>query len=230
MKQCVWIVATMGLLAACGGDSDLPLPTMQMVSINATTTPAGATVTVDGHTLPNPTPLAGVQYPAPFQEGAAMSLNFTLNGHESTTTAVTPVQGVVTVNAVLNPVPEAGNNAPIGRDINQRFNGGGTIRDMRRVSANGSIDRNCTVDTMGIVLHGRHAFHGDLSATVRLPNGQTKSFARGRGRNSRFFGRRFRVRDVSGISSAGQYVVTIRDRMRQDSGRFTGFTLSIGCR
>jgi len=230
MTKFGWMFASVCLLAACGGgDGDVPLPTIQRVVINATSTPPGATVSIGATTL-GQTPLQGATHPAPYQAGSPLTLTFALDGHGSSTQSLTPAGGVVTANVALSPQDTGGGaDAPIGSDINQRFNGGGTIRDLRRVSASGTVARDCVVGSMGITLHGRHAHHGDLRATVRLPNGSTRTFARGRGRSSRFFGRRFRVQDASGISSAGQYVVTIRDGLRQDRGRFTGFTLSIGC-
>jgi len=126
---------------------------------------------------------------------------------------------------VVAPPPSGGS----GADIVVRGSGGGRIRDMSSVSASATVTNNCTVSSMRVQLHGRHSFHGDLRATIRLPNGQNRSFARGRGRRSGFFRSRHRIRNVSGMPAAGAYRVTISDRVRQDYGRMTGFTLSIAC-
>jgi len=199
-----------------------------MVSINATSAPVGAAVMLGTTNLGN-TPLTGRQYPAPLNANAPMDFTFTLAGHQNATARAQANAGVVNVNANLSPIaapsPSGGGTA----DVLVRGRGGGRIRDMSSVSSTATVTNGCTVQSMRIQLHGRHSFHGDLRASVRLPNGQNRSFARGRGRSSGFFRARHRVRNVEGMSAAGLYRVTVRDRVRQDSGRFTGFTLTIDC-
>jgi hypothetical protein len=212
-----------------GGDANLPTPTVPMVTINVTSMPAGAVVAV-GTTNLGPTPITARQYPLPFTPGQPLSFSLTLAGHQPLTTTAVPQNGQVNVNASLAPIvvvaPPSGGN---GSDIVVRGNGGGRIRDHSSVSASAVVTNNCTVSSMRVQLRGRHTHHGDLRATIRLPNGQNRSFARGRGRRSGFFGSRHRVRNVSGIPAAGAYRVTISDRVSQDYGRMTGFTLSIAC-
>ena len=223
---CVFMISVMG--CGGGGDGDLPVPTVPMITINATSTPTGAAVTIGTTSLGN-TPVTARQYPQPFNPGQPMNFSFALVGHQTATATAMPVGGAVNVNAslaplVVDPPPRGG-----GADISVRGSGGGRIRDMSSVSARAVVTNNCTVNSMRIQIHGRHSFHGDLRATVRLPNGRNVSFARGRGRRSGFFGARHRVRNVAGMSAAGAYQVTVSDRVRQDYGRMTGFTLTIDC-
>ena len=218
------------LCLGCGGGEheNLPAPTVPMVTINATSTPVGATVMLGTSTL-GVTPLSGHAIPAPLNPAAVMDFNFTLAGHQNATARAQANGGVVNVNATLAPIvaPSAGGGGTA--DVLVRGRGGGRIRDMSSVSSTATVTNACTVQSMRIQLHGRHSYHGDLRASVRLPNGQDRSLVRGRGRSSGFFRARHRVRNVEGMPAAGNYRVTIRDRVRQDSGRFTGFTLTIDC-
>lgn len=124
MDSRVWLrVAPMMFLAACGGEEEDPPtpppvaavsapaaapPGLVRITVTATSTPPGATVTGGGRLL-GTTPLtAQVTAPAP-PPGQSQSFAFTfqLDGHQTATVNATAVNDAITVGAALTPVEAA---------------------------------------------------------------------------------------------------------------------------
>src|SRR5690606_34461683 len=101
--------------------------------------------------------------------------------------------------------------------------GGGPIYDNHTTTGTAMVTQDCTIDRLRVRLNGTHTYYGDLYITLRDPNGNSYSIARG-GRANPF--RTHTVRRAEGRQARGRWTIAIEDRLRQDSGVLRGWSLS----
>lgn len=183
-----------------------------------------------------------VPIPAP-EPGQAQAFQFTfvLPGYEAVTLTASPVNGTITLNAVMRPAgsgdtpPDTAEAAPdegggggggSGR-FTLRGSGGGRIYDNHTTTSSIRVSRDCEIDSLSIDLNGSHTFNSDLTVTLRGPDGTTYPIQR-RDRRSPF--RTHRVRRAHGHRSAGSWTASIADTVRADSGQFTSWSMTVDCR
>ena len=249
---------SVSLLAACGGDDDdTPPPPPQtvntpfvngqpaqpaappgqvMVTVNANSTPPGATVTGGNRQL-GVTPLTTqVPIPAP-QPGQTQTFAFvfSLDGYQPATINTTPSNNLISITAALAPLTQAvevgGDDDPGpgggGREITVSGRGGGPIFDNHTTTGSAVVDESCVVDRLSVRLDGTHSYFQDLNITLRDPQGHSYTLQRGSRRNP------FRshvVRRAAGRQARGTWNLAIADTLAQDSGTLRSWRLSMTCR
>ena len=251
-------LCSMSMAGCCfGGGTPTPEPTppitneppvvpgdQVLVSVSASSQPIGASVTGGGALLGQTPFTTQVPVPRP-QPGEAQSCEFTvqLPGYQSQTITASPVNNTLTLNVLLQPdvpvvavvgtgpgdtpgtTPLAG-SATLGQVITVRSGGGGPIADMSSARATASVPTSCVMGGLSIDIDGNHSYFTDLAVSLRGPDGTNYSIQR-RGRANPF--RRHSVRRALGHASAGDWVLTVDDQVRADSGTLRGFTMTITC-
>lgn len=258
MRNIVGAVAVAALMAAsCGGDDDdtpppppntatapnVVQPTVHnaptgqvMVTVIASSTPAGAIVTGGGRQL-GTTPLqTQVPVPAP-QPGQVQTFAFTfqLAGYQTATLNASPVNNTISITAALAPAvipqqvgvvqPQGG--VPGAGEIEIPGRGGGPIWDNHTTTGFAVVEQPCTIDELRVRLNGTHTYFGDLHISLRDPNGHSYSLASG-GRANPF--RQHTVRRAAGNAAQGRWTLAIEDRLGQDSGILRGWSMTLRCR
>jgi hypothetical protein len=215
-------------------------PGQVMVTVTANSTPPGATVTGGGRQLGITPFTTQVPVPAPAPgEVQTFAFTFELQGYQSATLTASPVNNTISITAALAPVvqPEVvsttvnadadgdGDEAGELRIVGQ---GGGPIYDHHTTTGSAVVDRDCTIDRLRVRLNGTHTYFGDLYITLRDPNGNSYSLARGNRGSNPF--RTHTVRRAEGRQARGRWTLAIEDRLAQDSGVLRAWSLSLRCR
>lgn len=216
-----------------------------LVSVSASSQPTGASVTGGGALLGRTPFTTQVPVPRP-APGEAQSFEFTfqLPGYQSQTITASPVNNTLTLNVLLQPevvgtppatdpaVPgqtavtaQAGAGTP-GQVFTVRGRGGGPITDFNTTRATATVPTSCVMGGLSIDIEGTHSYFSDLAVSLEGPDGTRYSIQR-RGRANPF--RTHTVRRARGHASAGQWVLTIADQVRADSGALRGFSMTVTC-
>ncbi|HEY8429771.1 MAG TPA: proprotein convertase P-domain-containing protein, partial [Sandaracinaceae bacterium] len=194
-----------------------------------------AMVTGGGRPL-GTTPLqTQVPVPAPQPgEVQTFAFQFTLPGYQPATINASPVNNTISITAALapavqpQPVPTGGeDDEEEAGELRVHGQGGGPIYDNHTTTGSAVVTEDCTIDRLRVRLNGSHTYYGDLYITLRDPNGNSYSLARG-GRTNPF--RTHTVRRAEGRQARGRWTIAIEDRLRQDSGVLRSWSLSFRCR
>lgn len=224
--------------------SALP-PGHEFVTVTASTSPQGATVTGGGRFL-GVTPFAA-QVPvhvAPPGQTQTFEFVFQLAGYQTTSVSASPVAGQITLNAALarsleadgvkpppsgaptaTPSGEADEGEAQGRPVVVRGRGG-AIRDHRATTSTVRVDESCTVASAHVDVDGHHTYYGDLVVSLRGPNGNYPLQSRA----SRNPFRRYSIRRAADTEGRGSWTLTVRDEAGADQGALTNWTLTLRCR
>ena len=199
------------------------------VTVNASSTPTGATVNGGGRLL-GTTPLtAVVPIPRPTADQPPQTFDFifTKDGYEPTTVQAAPVNNIIEITAALSrPGSASDTDSPGGRTINARGRGGGRIFDNHTTTAAARVTEACIVRRANIRIRGNHSFHSDMTVTLDPPAGGNVTIQR---RQNRTPFRNHRINGVRGKQARGTWTLSIRDDVQQDTGRLRNFTLRIVC-
>ena len=223
-----------------------------LVSVSASSQPIGASVTGGGALLGQTPFTTQVPVPRP-QPGEAQSFEFTfqLPGYQSQTITASPVNNTLTLNVLLQPngavvattgtgpgteatagteavqaVQAPGTAGTPGQVFTVRSRGGGPITDFSTARATATVPTGCVMGGLSIDIDGTHTYFSDLAVSLRGPDGTNYSIQR-RGRANPF--RTHTVRRARGHASAGEWVLTVADQVRADSGSLRGFSMTITC-
>ena len=265
----LWAPGTLLLVLGCSGGEAPPAPPvsaaptpaavpagMVMVTVSASSTPPGATVTGGGARL-GATPLVtSVPVPAPAPgETQTFAFTFQLPGYMPATVTASPVNNTINLNAVLSPVvaavpppavPPAGllgaappgtptgapptaappGPVPPGTRFTVTGTGGGRIYDDHTTSATATVTSICRINTLRVEVEGRHSYHSDLVVRLAAPDGETFTLQNHTSRNP------FRSHNVArarGHSSIGVWTLSVSDTVAADAGSLDGFSLEITC-
>ncbi|GAB5549727.1 MAG: hypothetical protein SangKO_094870 [Sandaracinaceae bacterium] len=251
------LLAGLVLLGACSEEDDTPPPPPQtatgpvapntpqappgqvMVTVVANSTPAGATVVGGGRQL-GTTPLqTQVPIPAPVAgQVQTFAFNFELAGYQPATINAAPVNNTITITAALAPATapqevatpdedEDGDDEDDANEIRVAGRGGGAIFDRHTTRGAAVVGQSCTIDRLRVRLRGNHTFNRDLRITLTDPQGRTYTLQNSSTRNPF---RTYTVRRAAGREARGQWNLAIADTLDQDSGRLTGWNMSLRCR
>jgi hypothetical protein len=247
------LVAVAVLLAGCGltdllGGDDAPPPPppanaavtpvpvaptqpgLVMVTVSASSNPPGAEVTGGGRPL-GVTPLSTqvpVPAPPPGQPAQTFDFVFSKQGFESTTIQAAPVNGVINITAALAPtggVPTGGDGA--GRVLEITGTGGGAIPDRGSASATATVEEDCVIDSVAVIVGGSHSYNRDLVVRLTPPEGGALTLQNQQTRNPF---RTYRPRTLEGRQARGEWTLRINDELDEDSGRLRRFALRIECK
>jgi hypothetical protein len=275
MRSTGWLLTAQGallLVLGCSGGEAPPAPPvavppsvpavpavppgMVMVTVSASSTPAGATVTGGGALLGTTPLVTSVPVPAPAAgETQTFAFTFQLPGYLPTTVTASPVNSTVNLNAVLSPiaaavapptVPPAGalgaappgtapgipagtappGPVPPGTHFTVNGTGGGRIYDDHTTSATATVTSICRINTLRVVVEGRHSYHSDLVVRLTAPDGESFTLQNHASRNP------FRSHNVArarGHTSVGVWTLSVADTVTADSGNLDGFSLEFTC-
>jgi hypothetical protein len=213
-----------------------PTPTAgtELIAVTATSVPPGAAVTGGGRAL-GTTPFT-TQVPIPVtaagQPPPTFDFVFTKDGYNALTLQGSPSNGQIVLSANLTPlgttpVEPVQIPTPGGSNvIDVVGTGGGAIPDMGRASARATVDQACTISSMSVTVRGRHTFFRDLTIALRSPTGQTYTLQSSRDSNPF---RTYNVRRARGKQAQGEWTLVVSDRLQQDMGQLTGFSIHIEC-
>jgi hypothetical protein len=220
-----------------------------MVTVSASSSPPGATVTGGGALLGTTPFVSAVPVPAP-TPGVAQTFEFTFQfpGYNPTTITASPTNGTITLNAVLAPagvavappggtpglgvVPPPGGGAPVagvvppGTRFTVRGSGGGRIYDYHTTTATVMVPTLCRIRDLDVDVDGNHSFNSDLVLRLTAPDGTTFSL---QSHNRRNPFRTHSVRRAAGHMSGGNWELSVEDTVGADSGNLSGFSLEITC-
>lgn len=211
--------------ASGGGSAQTAPPGQVMVTVTASSTPTGASVTGGGRLL-GQTPLS-VQVPVPAPTaGQAQQFEFTfqLPGYRALNTQATVTNGTIT----LNPTLERDGPA----FVNIEGLGAGPIRDMGELRGVANIVDKCPITSMQVTLEGTHTFDNDLEITLRGPDRTVYPLhgsRRGRGGGTSAF-RQYTLDRAVGHQAFGAWELLIRDRVPRDTGTLRRWAMAIQCR
>jgi len=229
---------------------------MVMVTVSASSTPPGATVSGGGALLGTTPLVTSVPVPAP-APGVTQTFAFTfqLPGYQPATVTASPVNSTINLSAVLSPmvaggppaggpptgtlgaaptgaptgVPPSGAPAgpvPPGTRFTVSGTGGGRIYDDHATTATATVPTVCRVNTLRVVVEGRHTYHSDLVVRLAAPDGETFTLQNHTSRNP------FRSHSVTrarGHMSVGVWTLSVSDTVGADSGNLDGFSLEFTC-
>ncbi|MEC7520788.1 MAG: proprotein convertase P-domain-containing protein [Myxococcota bacterium] len=250
-------IALLAMVVGCSEEDDTPPPPPQtatapttpqappgqvMVTVVANSTPPGATVVGGGRQL-GQTPLqtqVPIPTPTPGQV-QTFAFNFQLAGYQPATINAAPVNNTITITAALAPATppqevatgddgDDGDEGDDGDDANEiRVNGrgGGAIYDHHTTRGAAVVGQSCVIDRLRVRLRGNHTFNRDLRITLTDPQGRSYMLQNNSSRNPF---RTYVVRRAAGRQARGQWNLAVADTLGQDSGRLTGWYMSLRCR
>ncbi|AKF05171.1 proprotein convertase P-domain-containing protein [Sandaracinus amylolyticus] len=221
------------------GQAQIQVPPGQvLITVAASSSPQGATVTGGGRMLGLTPFTTQVPIPAP-RPGETQTFQFTfqLPGYQPATISASPINNTITLNAALAPMvaatppttPTSTPTAPGGGEPSFTVRGpaGGAIRDFAVTTSAARVEHQCMIAELTVDIDGNHSYFSDLVVSLRGPDGTSYSLQSHASRNPF---RSHTVRRAEGHPTQGTWTLSVNDTVRADAGQLRGWTMAVRCR